>query len=362
MIYYIAHWDWILKNSRSDISNVLKNNFDITAITPVENKEYKLQNSYFEVIDLDYNRKKLLDFKGILHLRRICKNFSETDLIHIFTLKTLIIYLLGSLFSKKNAKVIVSITGLGYLFAGTNFANLLKIFLRPLLFFKLNKYIDVLIFQNQENKNQFIKYTKFSKKVEIVEGSGLNTNVISKKEYFNDVYKVIFVSRILKEKGIYEFLEIVNKMSENKKFEFFIAGSVDDGNKSSITENEMRNIVSNNNIDYLGEINVKSELKNYDILLSPSYHEGFSRIILEAAYTGLFCLANDISGIKSIVEKLKCGRLVNNNNIEDYVNELENIEESIKTLNKTNIRNLINLNYSIEAISQKMRNIYSEFI
>ena len=50
------------------------------------------------------------------------------------------------------------------------------------------------------------------------------------------------------------------------------------------------------------------------------------------------------------------------NNIEDYVNELENIEESIKTLNKTNIRNLINLNYSIEAISQKMRNIYSEFI
>ena len=86
MIYYIAHWDWILKNSRSDIVKELKNDFDITGITPLENHESEIKNDYFQTINWNYKRKKLLDIKGIFNLRKLIKTFNNEDIIHIFTL------------------------------------------------------------------------------------------------------------------------------------------------------------------------------------------------------------------------------------------------------------------------------------
>ena len=46
--------------------------------------------------------KKLLDIKRIFKLRRLIKNFEEKDILHIFTLKSLIIYLFSSIFLKKS--------------------------------------------------------------------------------------------------------------------------------------------------------------------------------------------------------------------------------------------------------------------
>ena len=116
MIYYIAHWDWILKNSRSDIVKELKNDFDITGITPLENHESEIKTIISRQL-IGIIKKKLLDIKGIFNLRKLIKTFNNEDIIHIFTLKSLIIFLIGSLFTEKKGTVIASITGLGYLFA-----------------------------------------------------------------------------------------------------------------------------------------------------------------------------------------------------------------------------------------------------
>ena len=63
---------------------------------------------------------------GIFRLRRLIKSFKEKDILHIFTLKSLIIYLISSIFTNKKPTVIASVTGLGYLFANTKFANFLN--------------------------------------------------------------------------------------------------------------------------------------------------------------------------------------------------------------------------------------------
>ena len=39
---------------------------------------------------------------------------------------------------------------------------------------------------------------------------------------------------------------------------------------------------------YLGNIDIPNELFKYDLLINPSHHEGFSRVLLEGAYVGLF--------------------------------------------------------------------------
>lgn len=362
MIYYIAHWDWILKNSRFDIVKYLKNELKISGITPIENRNFNLEESYSEVINWNYKREKVLDIKGVINLRKFITNCNTKDLIHLFTLKSVIIFLLSSIFINKKISVIASITGLGFLFANTNFALLLRTILRPFIRYKINKNIDVLIFQNKSNLDDFLSYSKFSNKALLIEGSGLNTETLKTKNSFNQKLKVIFVSRLLKEKGFYEFIEIINKKTNDEKFEFYIAGSIDEGNKSSISNIDLENIIKNTNVTYLGEIKTDYELYKYDILISPTHHEGFSRIILEAGYVGLLCLANNIPGTKNIIEVLKCGKVIENNNIEQFVKELNNCEEYISKLNYTRTRDIVEQNYSVSAIAKKMKDLYSEFI
>ena len=123
MIYYIAHWDWILKNSRAEIAK--KVDFNITGISPIIDYKDELEVAFSSNINWEYKRQKLIHLMGILRLRRLIKNFKEKDILHIFTLKSLIIYLISSIFTNKKYTVIASVTGLGYLFANTKFANFL---------------------------------------------------------------------------------------------------------------------------------------------------------------------------------------------------------------------------------------------
>ena len=178
----------------------------------------------------------------------------------------------------------------------------------------------------------------------------------------NSTVKVIFVGRLMVEKGIYEYIEIAKKMDNDSNLEFYIAGKPDFGNKSSISEEELENIKNSPYVDYLGQINVYEELCNYDILIQPSHHEGLSRILLESMYAGLYCICNDIPGIKEIIMKTKFGLLVKNNNIESYVDAVRSFNSEFTLSNYDNAKNIIDSVYSVEAISKEFNKLYDEFV
>ena len=61
MIVYLAHWDWILTQSRKDVvSNI--NDSEFMAICPFDRNEIELGNYYKETIDWKLNRNKIFDF------------------------------------------------------------------------------------------------------------------------------------------------------------------------------------------------------------------------------------------------------------------------------------------------------------
>ena len=79
MINYIAHWDRILIQSRSEIINEL-NDYQFRTICPFNNSS-KIKNYYFENINWKISKTKFFDFKAILRLRRILDNLDPQ--IHI---------------------------------------------------------------------------------------------------------------------------------------------------------------------------------------------------------------------------------------------------------------------------------------
>ena len=85
MIVYLAHWDWILTQSRKDIvSNI--NDSKFMAICPIDKNKIELENYYHKAVDWNLNRNKLFDISGIRSLRKITKSLNYDDIVHVLSL------------------------------------------------------------------------------------------------------------------------------------------------------------------------------------------------------------------------------------------------------------------------------------
>jgi len=363
MIYFLAHSDWILYNSRKEISDSLIKQYDykVNAITP--NREFKNKlDKYFSKIHLwNVDRFKFIDIKGIINLRAILKNLNEEDILHIFTLKSGLYVLFATTFSKNKFKIVLSITGLGYLFSRTLISKLIRNILRFYMRFSFKKKIDILIFQNEMDKKVLTNYVKYQKKSYLIRGSGLKLSNFSLKnisqQNFEEI-KIIMCCRLLRDKGINEYLQLA-KSFKDEKYKFFLAGSVDMGNPASYSSDEIKLLTEESNIEYLGWIDSGKDLKNYDISICMSYHEGLPRIVLESLYIGLYTISNKLHGLTPIFDKNDNGKLIVNNNQTDFINAIrgfsknQNIEE-----NALNSRKKMTENFSTEKILSDFIEVY----
>ncbi len=324
MIVYLAHWDWILTQSRKDIvSNI--NDSKFMAICPIDRNEIELENYYKEAIDWKINRNKIFDFLGIKNLRNILKDLKPDDIVHVFTLKSGLLFAFANLFRNNKTKNILTITGLGYLFSDNFKAKILKIllsfFIRPLIV----KNFDFLMYQNGEDQKTFNNYSKYNGESLIIPTSGITVKELElKKEYRNSNLKVIMATRLINDKGIFEYLELANLMKDSD-FEFYLAGNLDNGNPDSLSESQLNEIKNSNFINYLGHIDIKKELHNFDINIVMSKYEGSSRILLESLYVGLICLSNNIPGTSELSSKFRNSFFIDENNIEEFKRNLNEI-------------------------------------
>ena len=221
----------------------------------------------------------------------------------------------------------------------------------------LYKAFDVIIFQNEDDKSQLENYLKFNNKSQLIESSGINTEEYVLKKTFNKKLKIILASRLLKDKGIIEYSNLIKKFDKNK-FEFYLAGEIDKGNPSSLNENELEEILKDKSLKFLGYLDIKNELHNYDILISMSKYEGFSRIMLEGTYVGLFCASLENSGTKFIKE-LENTILINAEELENAHNEINMILTNSMDISLNNRTQIIN-KYSTKVVAEKFLTIYKE--
>ena len=359
MIVYLAHWDWILTQSRKDIiSNIKDSKFK--AICPIDENQIVLENYYEEIIDWKVNRNKILDFSGIRNLRKIVESLNSDDIVHVFTLKSGLLFAFANIFRHNKTKNILTITGLGYLFSENFKAKILRIILSLLIENLINKNFDFLMFQNKEDQKTFNDYSNYQGQTYIIPTSGITVKDIEiKNDYQNSYLKVIMATRLIKDKGIFEYLELAKSM-KNTNFEFYLAGDIDKGNPDSLSEAELDKIKTNSFVHYLGHIDISRELCNFDINIVMSKYEGSSRILLESLYVGLICLSNNIPGTTEFSSKFSNTFFIEENNIQEFernLNEISNSDVIFEDFAKHN-RKLIIENYTSEKIASAYNKIY----
>tara|TARA_Y100000996_G_C22523215_1_gene643344 strand:- start:473 stop:1585 length:1113 start_codon:yes stop_codon:yes gene_type:complete len=241
-------------------------------------------------------------------------------------------------------KTVSMITGLGHIFIKAN--SLLRGLVIILLRISL-KNTDQLWFTNKFDRDYFkkMKIVK-NQKVSIVPGAGV---IISKKEISRKINngKNIFlmVSRLLKEKGTAEFLKAAAYFKNDSTKNFILIGA-HSNDKDHIPIQLLSRMCKEGTIKYHPYTdNIDKFMSDADCLIHPSYREGMSTILLEAASYKIPIITSEVPGCIDIVPNEKYGFLCKKGNVKTL------IEQIVKFAN-------INANDS-EIIDSMVNNTYN---
>ena len=134
-------------------------------------------------------------------------------------------------------------------------------------------------------------------------GSGVNLERHVFEEYPDrDETHFLFVGRVMKERGILEFIEAAKKLHSDK-VHFDILGYCDEDYQNLLDELEQQGI-----LHQLGfHTEVHPYLADASAIVIASFHEGMSNALIEAAATGRPVIASNISGCLEAFEEGKTG-------------------------------------------------------
>jgi len=181
-------------------------------------------------------------------------------------------------------------------------------------------------FQNTENQQFFIEHNIAVKKQGLLPGSGVNLKRFPIQDYpESDAVRFAFISRIMKEKGIEQYLDAAVELKDKYPFaEFHLCGFCEKEYEGKLNEYAEKNIVI-----YHGMIrNVSAFLKNISCVVHPTYYpEGISNVLLEACASGRPIITTDRAGCREVVEDGITGFVCRQKDSEDLVKQIEKFLE-----------------------------------
>lgn len=125
-----------------------------------------------------------------------------------------------------------------------------------------------------------------------------------------DRFTFLFVGRLVGDKGVNELVASFKKLNgEQSAAKLVLVGWEADADPlDPETDDEIRR---NASIEYVGyQEDVRPWLLASDVLVLPSYREGFPNVVLEAGAMGLPSLVTDVNGSNEIIVDGKNGRII----------------------------------------------------
>lgn len=371
-ILLVANCFWYIYNFRLDFVKLLKSSgYKIVVLAPSDSYKDLVKEYVDEVHNWNLVRgstNPFLEIRSIFHLIVLYRRINA-NLVHNFTIKpSLYGALAGRIIGQK--KIISHITGIGPSFFGFSRAiRFITYLLIPIYRFSFARNTK-LIFHNKNDSEIFLKKGICKKEsLCIIEGSGVDTkkfrNKKIKNSYFDPV-QILFPARIIMEKGFIELFEVCLELwAEGYQFILNIAGDIDKENKSSLTRKEIKIISQNNNINFLGKIsNMKSIYLKSDIVILPSWREGLSKSLVEAASMSLPIITTNVPGCREIIENNKSGLLIPKKNKLFLKKAIKKLIRNPKTGIKYGLRarEVVKSRFEVSFINKQILEIYNQLI
>mgnify|MGYP002129131427 FL=1 len=294
------------------IKNLNLKNITVYAFT-TDNDALELEKiSKLGAIPISYqlNRGGLNPLADMLATFKLAQQIKQLkpDLVFSYFTKPVIF---GTLAAKiaKVPKIIGMLEGLGYTFTDQpnglsskiKLIKAIQIFLYKLALPKL----DQLILLNHDDKTDLLINNDIEvKETYILGGIGLDLNQYKYSPATKDLpIQFLFIGRLLKEKGIHDFIAAAQIVKEKfPQTTFTVLGGIDEANLGALTQGELTQYIDQNVIDYPGHVeNIAEWIKQSHVFVLPSYREGVPRSTQEAMAIGRPVITTDVPGCRDTV-------------------------------------------------------------
>jgi glycosyltransferase involved in cell wall biosynthesis len=296
--------------------------------------------------------KFLKEKKGMMEFKKEIDNF---DIVHIHMASRRSTFRKAKyikLAKKHNKKIVLHIHGAGYKNFYDECDEKKKKYVRDIL--ALCDRIIVL----SEEWYDFFKNLVEQEKLVVVYNSIVVPDDFEKNINTNSI---LFLGRIGKRKGIYDLIEVIEKViPKYPNLKLYIGG---DGEveklKKIIKERNLEN-----NVEYIGWTSGEKKnnfLRNVSFYILPSYNEGMPMSVLEGMAYKNITISTNVGGIPKVIEHEKNGIIIepgDKEKMEMYILHLLEDEKFRKKLSDEARKTIVE-KFNIEVIIKKLEEIYT---
>ena len=315
-LLYLVTEDWYFVSHRLALAEAARDaGYDVTVVTNVAKHGGVIRNAGLNLIPADFDRSGLNPLRDSATIAKLAAIYrrEKPDVVHHVAMKPV---LYGSIAARAASvpRVVNAIMGLGYVFTSESAkANILRPAVRVALRAALSAKSSRVIVQNRDDRQQLIT-SQLAKEadVRLIRGSGVDVPAYATTPPPAGRPRVILPARLLRDKGIVEFIEAARLLKhDGVDAEFVLAGAPDPLNPASLTQDEIDSYVREGVVTHLGwRDDMASVFADATIVCLPSYREGLPKALLEAAASGRAIVTTDVPGCRELVQHDVNGLLV----------------------------------------------------
>lgn len=252
------------------------------------------------------------ELRTLWRIRRLYRRLRPTFVYQV-TIKPVIYGTLAAR-SARVPRAISVISGLGYFaLQGGLGGRLFRHGIFALYRFALRHPRQKIVFHNAHDRGLFVQkgIVKADDAI-VVPGSGVDTRYFSPLAEPAGVPVVILPARMLRDKGVYEFVAAAAALrTSGLHARFLLAGGADAHNPSAIPEAQLQHWNEAGSVEWLGHVSdMRGLYTQSHIVCLPSYREGLAKVLLEAGACGRPVVATDVPGCRDAVLAGETGLLV----------------------------------------------------
>ena len=376
-IAIFVNTSWNIYNFRLELLRRLqREGYRVVTIAPRDRYSKNIEQAGFEHHHIDINNMGTNPLEDLLLTGKLFRLYRKIrpDLLLHYTIKP---NLYGGYAAKlAGIPIISNISGLGTVFLNNDFSSRVA---RKLYRLAL-RVPQKVFFQNPHDRDHFVDTKLVARdRTALLPGSGINHQRYSPVEKTHDgerPFVFLLIARMVKDKGIVEFVEAAQTLlrrsraglrgEQKNRVEFWLVGAMYPGNPTAICDEEIDAWTEEEGIRYLGETDdVTRVIARSDCVVLPSYREGLSRVLLEAASMARPLITTDVPGCKDVVDDGVNGFLCKAKDAQDLAVQMEKMLQlpwdEIQEMGRAGRRKIIN-EYSEHLVIDKYLDAIGEIL
>lgn len=302
-ILLITNHSYMFYQFRRDLVQDLLKDYEVTICTPFNGRQEDLIDFGCKVIETPFERRGINPRQEMDLYNNYVRILEEEkpDFVMTYSIKPNVYG--GLACTKLNIPYAINVQGLGTAFEKQGMKQI-----AGALYKRACKHAKVIFFENKEDENYFCRHGIASREqCFTLPGAGVNTSYFKYTEpEKHDIFHFLYLGRIMKEKGVNELFEAMRWIKEDYPNTILdIVGFAEEDHNQIIAD-----LVKDGIAVFHGfQTDPRPYYAMADCVVLPSYHEGMSNVLLEAAAIGRMIITTDTSGCREAVDLDKTGYL-----------------------------------------------------